>query len=232
MAEIRQKQKKYTFTSIPSTSVRLGRLWVDYAEANNMPIRQRIGETSRYVWLEQTPHQWYSAMLYAHWYIVGHSTGWNTRRSHETGRIVAAAKRAYRQLIRQSPKEWHEWLRDDSVGYEPVSASESFTTWHVRLRRGRSEQGMAVCPYLPILADPADVLRDAVALKGLVMAYDPIRDGDGDDCWGMTWRLWCVDLTAPGWMVEYTAQVVPFITLMYHREETVCGRSGCGLCNR
>ena len=233
MTGIQQEQEKeYAFTSVPSTGVRLGRLWVDYAEANNMPIRQRVGETNRYVWLEQTPHQWYSAMLYAHWYIVSHSTGWNSRRSASTKRLVAAAKRAYRQLMRQSPAEWHEWLRDESAGHEPVSPSESFTTWHVQVRRSNLSDGDVICTRMAIQADPEDVLREALAARGCLMAYDPIRDSSGDDCWGKAWRVWCVDPSASGWMTECIAQVVPFITLMYHREETFCGKPGCDLCDR
>ena len=79
-----QQEQSYPFTSAPSACVRLGRLWVDYAEANDMHIEQRVGETNRYVWLEQTPHQWYSSMLYTHWYIVSHETGWNSERSSGT----------------------------------------------------------------------------------------------------------------------------------------------------
>ena len=231
MNETQQKQS-YSFTSIPSTSVRLGRLWVDYAESNNMPIRQRIGETSRYVWLRQTPRQWYSAMLHAHWYIVGHSTGWNTNRPAGTPRIISAAKRAYRQLIRQSPKEWHDWLRDEYWGYEPVSPRESFTTWHVKFSRSKSDPGTIICPHMPIMADPQEVLIKGALVRGMAMAYDPIRDLESDNCWGLAWRVWCIAPKEHGWMVEYIAQVVPFVTLMYHNDETVCRKEICSLCNR
>ena len=232
MTETQQQRRGYPFTSIPSTSVRLGRLWVDYAEANDMPMQRRIGETNRYVWLEQTPHQWYSAMLYVHWYIVGHSTGWNTKRSADTKRIIGAAKRAYRQLVRQSPEEWHNWLKDEYWGYEPVSPQESFTTWHVKFSKNRADLGNISCPHMPILANPEDVLLKGASMSGMPIAYNPIRDPERDSCWGLAWRVWCVDINTPGWMVEYVAQVVPFITLMYHREETICRRSGCSLCGQ
>lgn len=224
-----QQEQPHAFTSAPSACVRLGRLWVDYAEANDMPIKQRIGETNRYVWLEQTPRQWYSSMLYVHWYIVSHGTGWNSERSSSTHRVMAAAKRAYRQLMRQSPVEWHEWLRDESEGHEPVSPIESFTNWRVQFRRIGGSGIDVACARMPIQADPAEVLLEAAA-RYLPLVYDPIRDRGGDDCWGRAWRVWCADPSASGWMAEYSAQVVPFITLMHHRAETFCGKAGCSLC--
>lgn len=227
-----KEKKEHSSTSVPpSTSIRLGRQWVDYAEANSMPMRGRVSTTKRYVWLEQTPHQWYSAMLYIHWYIVGQSTGWNTQCSAETTRLVNAARHAYRQLVIQSPKEWHDWLKDKYMGHELVSAHESFITWHIKLSQNRpSDLDSIICPYLPILTDTKEVLLQGLSMKELSYLYDPIRDPTRDNCWGVAWRFWCVDHEESGWMVEYTARVVPFITLLHHRQETVCHKPGCSLC--
>ena len=57
-----------------------------------------------------------------------------------------------------------------------------------------------------------EAVLSTLADDGPPAAYDPVRDADADDGhYGQAWRVWCIDSTVPGWMVEHTVRAIPAI---------------------
>ncbi|MDE0195565.1 MAG: hypothetical protein OXP08_08445 [bacterium] len=195
-------------TEVSVNTVRLGRLWADYAAGKGIDLGKRVGETARYVWLDQTRHQWYRTLLNASYRIVTHRSGWTPGLASEPGaeRMTAAAERAHRQLLLQSPFSWREMMLFTEI--EQIDGPWP-TLWLVTVNDETSVLYLA--PHL----GSYDAVLSALAADGPPAAYNPMRDSTSDGRYGQAWRVWCVDLTVPGWMVEYTAWAVPGIVAIW-----------------
>ena len=159
-------------------NVRLGRIWADYAWDAGIPIGRRIDESERYVWIEQSRDQWYTALLASAYHIVCYSTGWDANLATMAGanRIIDSAWRAQRQLVFQGPMEWHIKLDGVSRLYKFIEGNPRPALWVATVddHPGKDRPDKFVDLFcMAISARAEDAVSAVLSHAELELAYSP-----------------------------------------------------------
>lgn len=166
--------------------------------------------------------EWRLALLQANYYMVKNNPTLNPCQKHTASvqNNYNMSRSAWLALIDQAPSEWLYNSLIDSPPDSRRQSSEETTVWSLSFTGVPfigMKSGKKVTLRLPTRMSSEEIARGGYECGGYKLAFEPERVTQLDTYYGQAWKLWLIDKTHHGWLVEGMMWLIPVVMVMYQK---------------